>query len=364
MAAASYDVSIVTSGHDVADARLHRLVAALTDAGLTVEVLGLGDRAAAPSAASEVRTRPRGGAVSRLTAALASPWRARGRVVLVLDPDAVPSAWARRAFGTRLVVDVHEDYARLLDDRAWARGPAGVVARAGTSLSTRLARSADVTVVADTQVPPMRARDRLVLRNVPYGGYLPAPGDPDPEPRALYVGDLRRSRGLFAMVDAVAAAPGWSLDLVGPVAASDDDALRTRLAGTDLAGRVRLHGRRPPAQAWAVAAGAWVGLSLLQNTPAFRDGVPSKLYEYLACGLAVVASPLPRQAELLEHAGAGVVVDDVASAAAALTVYADDPALLAAHRAGARAWAQAGGLGEAQEAYTALATAVTRLARS
>jgi len=32
-----YDVSLVTSGHDVADARLHRLVAALTDSGLTVD---------------------------------------------------------------------------------------------------------------------------------------------------------------------------------------------------------------------------------------------------------------------------------------------------------------------------------------
>ena len=44
-----YDVSLVTSGHDVADARLHRLVAALTDSGLTVEVIGLGDPAAAPA---------------------------------------------------------------------------------------------------------------------------------------------------------------------------------------------------------------------------------------------------------------------------------------------------------------------------
>ncbi|NUR30435.1 MAG: hypothetical protein HOV83_32045, partial [Catenulispora sp.] len=39
---AGVDVSIITGGHDVADARLHRLAAALRRAGLAVEVIGLG----------------------------------------------------------------------------------------------------------------------------------------------------------------------------------------------------------------------------------------------------------------------------------------------------------------------------------
>jgi glycosyltransferase involved in cell wall biosynthesis len=292
-----------------------------------------------------------------VTDALVSPWRARGRVVVVLDPDAIPSAWLRRLTGHRLVVDVHEDYAAVLDDRAWAHGAAGAIARAGTTLSTSLARRADLTVVADEHVPPALARHRLVLRNLPYGGYVPPPSEPDRSPRALHVGDLRRSRGLFDMVDAVAGAPGWTLDLVGPVAPADAEVLEARLREPDVAGRVRLHGRRPPAEAWALARGAWVGLSLLQDTPAFRDGVPTKLYEFLAAGLPVVASPLPRQAALVESAGAGVVVADSAAAARALTAYSEDPALLEAHRVAARA-----GAGDDTVAYTAFVDAVHVLA--
>ena len=218
-------------------------------------------------------------------------------------------------------------------------------------------------MVADAHVPPGTARDRLVLRNLPYGDYLPAPSEPDPEPRALHVGDLRRSRGLFDMVDAVAAAPAWTLDLVGPVSGADQPALDRRLTGSDVAGRVRLHGRRPPAEAWALARGAWAGLSLLHDTPAFRDAVPTKVYEYLACGLAVVATPLPRQAELVDGASAGVVVADAAAAGAALTAYADDTALLDAHRAAARTWSSTDGLAGAQDAYADFAAAVARLAR-
>lgn len=365
MVGPSYDVSLVTSGHDVADARLHRLVAALAHEGLSVEVIGLGDPATAPGAAAAVRTRPRRGAAGRLTDALAGPWRAHGRVILVVDPDSVPSAWLHRLTGRRLVVDVHEDYAALLDDRRWATGVVGGIARAGTGLASSLARRADLTVVADAHVPPGVAKQRLVLRNLPYGDYLPAPSDPDPEPRALHVGDLRRSRGLLDMVEAVAGSPGWTLDLVGPVSAADSAELDRRLTGSDVAGRVRLHGRRPPHEAWALAAGAWVGLSLLQDTPAFRDALPTKVYEYLACGLAVVATPLPRQAALVTDAGAGVVVADPAAAAAALTAYADDPALLERHRAAALRWSTGeGGLAQAQDAYTEFAAAVARLARA
>ena len=85
------DVSIVTTGHDVADARLHREAAALLRAGLVVEVLGLGDPSAGPKGAS-VRAAPRTGMLRRTARALVWPWRASGRVLLTIDPETVPSA--------------------------------------------------------------------------------------------------------------------------------------------------------------------------------------------------------------------------------------------------------------------------------
>ena len=88
-------VSIVTSGHDVADARLHREVAALQGAGLSVEVLGLGDPGAGPPGAS-IRTWPRRGGVVRAWRALSLPWRARGALVITLDPDVAVGAELRR----------------------------------------------------------------------------------------------------------------------------------------------------------------------------------------------------------------------------------------------------------------------------
>lgn len=356
----SFDVSVVSSGHDVADARLHREAAALLRQGLTVEVLGLGDPADAPSGTT-VATRPRSGMAGRGARALALPFRARGRVLLVLDPDLVPAALLAGLLRRRRVVaDVHEDYPALLADRAWVPARLRALLQRLAAWCVALAGRAALTVVADDHVPPHAARDRLVVRNLPDLALLPPRGEPAPVQRAVYVGDLRTSRGLRSMVEAVADAPGWELDLVGPVSGVDEDWLTARLAGDDLRGRVRLHGRRPPEQAWRIAADAAVGLALLEPTPAFRAAVPSKLYEYLACGLAVLATPLPRVAPLVESCGAGRLAPDAAAAAQVLREWSERPAELRACRVAGAAWAERELAGSSP--YDVLAERVARLA--
>jgi glycosyltransferase involved in cell wall biosynthesis len=316
------DVTVLSSGHDVADARLHRHCAALYRAGLRVEVIARGSAGDAPPHTVFRRASSRGMA-GRGIQALTLPWRARGRVLVTLDPDLIPAARLRRGLSRRrrLSVDIHEDYVALLADRAWARGAVGVLAKRWARIAVGLSRSADLTVVADTHVPPLRADHRLVVRNLPDLGHLPRPAEPDGRPRALYVGDVRESRGLFTMLGALELAPDWELDIVGPVAPRDRARLAEWQAASPAAARVRMHGRKPPQAAWRLAAGAWVGLSLLSSTPAFEDAIPSKIYEYLSCGLPVLTSPVRRAAELVERVGAGAVAAGPEEAAAALNAW-------------------------------------------
>ncbi|NYI08478.1 glycosyltransferase [Allostreptomyces psammosilenae] len=346
-AAGRVDVTVLSSGHHVADARLHRHCAALLRAGLRVEVLARGEVHDAPEG-TVFRPLP-GPTVTpgvlpalavRGVRALSLPLLARGRVVLTLDPDLVPAARLRRALacgaGRRLVVDVHEDYAALLDDRPWATGAAGRLARWWARAATALSREADLTVVADDHVPPRTAARRLVVRNLPDWALLPAPpaeAPPPGPPRALYVGDVRASRGLFTMLRALERAPGWRLDVVGPVSAADEEELRRWTARSPAASRVCLHGRRPPRESWRLAERAWVGLSLLGDTPAFGRAVPSKVYDYLACGLPVLTTPLPRAAEVVTRAGCGRVVGSAEQAARLLERWGGGGAGRAEYRA-------------------------------
>lgn len=340
------DVSVLSSGHDVADARLHRLVLVLLEAGLSVEVLGLGDRALGPSGA-RLRTWRRGSRLRRALRALQLPALARGRVQMVLDPELVLPAMARRALarctgrqtGRQVVVDVHEDYAKLLLDRDWATGVRLRAARALVAVSVAATTMADLTVVADAGLPPQRARRRQVLTNQPLLRLLPQEGRTSTEPRAVYVGDVRRSRGLQSMLAVLEQCPDWYLDVVGPVAAQDRAWLDRWSASSPARGRVTFHGRLPPRDAWRLAARAWVGLCLLEPTPAFRVALPSKILEYLACGLAVVTTPLPRAESVVRDSGAGHVVADADGAVDVLRRWSEAPALVRRHRSAATAWA-------------------------
>ena len=355
----SVDVSIVTSGHDVADARLHRVSAALLRAGLSVEVLGLGMAKDAPDGVT-ARVRPRPGLAGRALLAAVLPWKARGATLFVLDPDALLGARVATFIRRRhLVADVHEDYAALVMDREWAAGFAGRIARLMVGVATAIARRCDLTVVADDHVPPLQAGHRLVVRNDPDPRLLPTAVVPSEHPRAVYVGDVRRTRGLAAMLETLEAAPDWTLDVVGPVAAADQAWLAQRLASApELAARVRWHGRLTPRRSWEVAAGAWVGFCLLEPTPAFLDAVPSKLYEYLAAGIVPVVSDLPRQRRLVGEAGSGIVVADPDAAALALAAIARDPEERRRASGAGRAWAASSGGGES---YDRLAAAVSEL---
>jgi glycosyltransferase involved in cell wall biosynthesis len=359
----SCDVSILTSGHDVADARLHKVCAGLLRAGLSVEVLGLGITSDAPDGVT-ARVRPRPGLVGRALLALALPWMARGATLLVLDPDALLGArLATLVRPRRLVADVHEDYAAMLRDRKWARGAVGQIAQLMVGLATVVARRCDITVVADDHVPPVQAGHRIVIRNEPDPRFLPCHVVPSESPRAVYVGDVRRTRGLAAMLEALEGAPSWILDVIGPVARADQAWLAERLeASPELAARVCWHGRLTPRRSWEVASGAWAGLCLLEPTPAFVDAVPSKLYEYFVAGIVPVVSDLPRQRQLVGEASSGVVVADAAAAAAALIALENHPKERLRASAAGRSWA--GGTGGDGAAYDRLAGAVREMSHA
>jgi glycosyltransferase involved in cell wall biosynthesis len=51
------------------------------------------------------------------------------------------------------------------------------------------------------------------------------------------------------------------------------------------------------------------GLVTLWPVPGYIDAKPTKMFEYMAAGLAVIASDFPLWRQILEDAGAGICVD-------------------------------------------------------
>jgi hypothetical protein len=190
-------------------------------------------------------------------------------------------------------------------------------------------------------------RDNLISRGVPPGkvhtirnGVDLARFDPartaDPELRArlgarpgdclvLYVGTHGISQGLTAVADAAALLRGQPVHVAFVGDGADKRRLEQRVAALGLDNVILAPGV-PSDQIPALLAAADVCLVPLREVPLFSTFIPSKIFEYLAAGKAVVGSVTGEAAQILAEAGALVVPpEDSAALAGAIAELAADP---------------------------------------
>ena len=142
---------------------------------------------------------------------------------------------------------------------------------------------------------------------------------------AVYAGVLAQERGARELVAAMDHLPDVELALAGrfwPLSLQDELAAEPGWA------RVTHHGWLGRPELSALYGDARVGVVTLRPLPTYMEAQPTKLYEYMAAGLPVVASDFPMWREIVEGAGCGLLVDplDPAAIAAAITWLLDHPA--------------------------------------
>jgi glycosyltransferase involved in cell wall biosynthesis len=257
------------------------------------------------------------------------------------DPELLP-AMALLALlrpESYLLYDIHEDLPLQLESKDYL--PDGLrmpVARlAGWMLRTvreLFGGFAPATEAIGKDWPAARTR---VVHNYPKALFSEASGPglglgPDPN-RILYSGGLSRLRGIPLAVAAVREArrqlPDLRLELVGWV--MDEESGRAIEAA--VAEGWCLHLPRVPARTLMERArGAGVGLVTLLPCPNYLQSLPTKLFEYMAMGIPVLASDFPLWRRLVVDAGAGrVTVPEPAAVAAALVEMCSGPGRLARH---------------------------------
>jgi glycosyltransferase involved in cell wall biosynthesis len=288
----------------------------------------------------------------------------RPDVVLVSSPTffSIGAAWVlARLTRARFVVEVRDLWPAIfvelgvLTDRR--------VIRALELLELAAYRAADEVVVVSDGF-----RDDLIRRGVPAAKvhtirngvdlerFRPAPG-PDTDTAAvrarlgagpgevlvLYVGAHGISHGLTTVADAAArldrAGRPVRFAFVGEGAAKAD--LERHVAALGV-GNVTLLPGVPREEVPALLAAADVCLVPLRDVPLFSTFIPSKLFEYLGAGKAVVGAVRGEAAAILRAAGAEVVEpEDPVALAAAVDRLAADPARRARMGAEGRAYVEA-----------------------
>lgn len=259
------------------------------------------------------------------------------------DPELVPAmallALARPESYT--LYDIHEDLPLQLESKQYLRPAlrrpvsrlAGAMLQSARDLFSGFAPATEAVARA---WPGDRTR---VVHNYPKALFsLPDARERPLDPRrVLYVGGLSRVRGTVLAVQAVREArrvvPDLGLEFIGWVM-DPESAQAIREAQAE--GWCTHVERLAPRALMERAAGAGVGLVTLLPRPNYVEALPTKLFEYMAMGIPVLASDFPLWRRLVEEAGAGRVAEPCPGPVAqALAQMIADPGQL-------RRYAQAG----------------------
>jgi hypothetical protein len=297
------------------------------------------------------------GHLSFMASSVLLGWRASGPadVVVVSSPTffSILSGWLlARLKRARLVIEIRDLWPAIFVELGVLTNRRVIGALERIELAAYAAAD-QVVVVSDgfradlvrRGVPPEKVH--TIRNGVDLGRFRPgaAPSGERQELRArlgagpgdclvLYAGTHGISQALTGIADAAAlldrrAVPGGAVRFAFVGEGADKKRLQRRVTELGV-GNVALLPGVPSDEMPALLAAADVCLVPLRKVPLFATFIPSKLFEYLAAGKAVVGSVAGEAAQILAEAGAVVVPpEDSGSLAAAIAALVADPPLRA-----------------------------------
>ena len=317
-------VAIVSSVHRWNDTRIYvKQAQSLRDAGFQVTLVAVsakGETRAFQAEGVIVHPLPRRRPLMRWLnwlAILRVLIRTRPALIHGHDPELFPLISLARIAGCRVVCDVHEDVAEQISHKEWIprplRRPLSALARFG---QRSLPHLVDAVILAEDSYrrnfPP--SQNIFVVRNFPLVPSVFKTDYVSTNLKLVYVGDVRIVRGVETYVrvthSLVASGVPATLRVVGSFAIREEEEhIRQLIGRLGLNERVQLMGRQPPAALPSLICDCDVGLALLYPIGNYRESYPTKMFEYMGCGLPVVASDFELWANVLVPNDCGRVVD-------------------------------------------------------
>ncbi len=318
------NILVATSGHQPDDDRIfHKEIRSLLDAGHHVDLATRNSEILEPALEhfrhhdlGELGLFPFNEAVRILTAELSPD------LVMIHEPDLLVAArQIKRRYAIPVIYDVHEPN-REMWDLFSSKGPvAKKIVNWALNRFERMHLKYIDCFMATSETIALRYRTEkqaaVVIPNYPRLDLAPD-GSPDQrEPIIVYQGQVSVERGIAHLIQAFKGVsekiPESRLEIMGPERLPGTyQQIETVLDQYNLNDEVTLHGQLPHTEVLQRLNKAAVGVIPFTDHPFFHAIVPIKLFEYMMCGCAVVASNFPVLRNLGKEAATYFKAGDVA----------------------------------------------------
>lgn len=317
----AYRAVHLTSAHSPLDVRIfHKECRSLARAGYEVIVLG---NHACNQTVDSVKLQGLGtthGRLQRMTVKMAGMCKAAVEAVAdvyhIHDPELLAVGLALRTAGKRVIYDIHEDLPRTMLLKAYIprflrRPLMWSVERVENAAARRMSGLIAATPALADRFRPIHPNTVVVNNFVMLDEFIPATRSEwkTRDPAVVYYGGLSEERGIREMLAAMAFLPDSlhvKLELGGCFYVKEQEAAFVAEPSWQY---VNWHGELDRNGIASLLNRVQVGLVVLHPDEAYLTSQPTKLFEYMAAGIPVVASDFPLWRSIIEDAGCGLLVD-------------------------------------------------------
>lgn len=311
----------LTSAHPPLDVRIfQKECRSLSRAGYEVIVLGNHE---SNETVDGVRLQGLGkanGRIQRMTVKLAEMCRAAfaagADAYHIHDPELLVVGLALRAAGKRVVYDIHEDLPRTVLLKAYVprilRKPLlWIVERTENAAARRMSGLITATPALADRFGSVHRNTVVVNNFVMLEEFIPSTRSQwkNRDSAVAYYGGISEERGIQEMVAAMDLLPTTlhlTLELGGWFYVKEQKA---DLAAKPFWKHVNWHGELDRSGIASLLNKVQVGLVVLHPDEAYLTSLPTKLFEYMAAGIPVVASDFPLWRSIIHGAGCGLLVN-------------------------------------------------------
>ena len=255
------------------------------------------------------------------------------------DPELIPIGVLLKLIASgKVIYDVHENVKAQILSKSWlpkaARGPLSIAYRLTEKLGVPFIDR--IIIAQDSYAKNYKKYNNVVaLRTYPVLSSIKLCSEvKNSRPTLIYIGGITEARGVLELVESVRLVKtkhdNILLKLVGNIyPVSLEEKIHRLLDQFDLQHNICLTGKVKHQQIYNILPRCHIGMAILHPVPNYIESLPTKLFEYMAFALPVIASNFPLWKETVEGNSCGLSVDplnprEIAKAAEYLIEHPDE----------------------------------------
>lgn len=312
----------LSSVHPPFDTRIfHKVCKSLAKAGYDVTLVAQHDKDEVVEGIRIVSLLKPKNRIERMTRTVWAAYRKALKIDVDIyhlhDPELIPMGLLLKLHGKRVIYDMHENLPKQIKNKHWINPWCrNLISKFVYWAERFLLINIPIVFAEDSyRKDYLWVKNYTTILNMPLINQLRSLKKEFPKSGKLsigYIGGISEERGSLTTIEALKILKEHGIEprfeCVGLIDKLHKQGL-LRLREEYKLHNVVFHGYMPAHEGWSIIAQCGIGLAVLHPILNYVESYPTKIFEYMAMELPVIASNFPLYQEIVEDAECGICVD-------------------------------------------------------